>query len=152
MLLCLPQHVIVALGVEVLAASEDVVLVDAVVHQVTAVVVHLLPLARVDTVGPGLVHLGVDGEEPAGIAGDAVPLPPHLLLAGTTEIFRLSPVLPVLPVKCYLASVRVNNSLPRSDCIISQEVSLRSASALTVPVFTVATENTNTEYLIHDPH
>ena len=92
MLLCLPQHVIVALGVEVLAASEDVVLVDAVVHQVTAVVVHLLPLARVDTVGPGLVHLGVDGEEPAGIAGDAVPLPPDLLLAGTTEIFRLSPV------------------------------------------------------------
>ena len=151
MLLCLPQHVIVALGVEVLAASEDVVLVDAVVHQVTAVVVHLLPLARVDTVGPGLVHLGVDGEEPAGIAGDAVPLPPDLLLAGTTKIFRLSPV-STIPVKCYLASVRVNNSLPRSDCIISQEVSLRSASALTVPVFTVATENTNTEYLIHDPH
>ena len=88
MLLCFPQHVIVALGVQVLAASEDVVVVDAVVHQVAAVVVHLLPLPRVDAVGPGLVHLGVDGEETAGIAGDAVPLSPHLLLlGGTTEIF-----------------------------------------------------------------
>ena len=63
---------------------------NAVVHEVAAVVVHLLPLPRVDTVGPGLVNLGVDREETAGIAGDAVPLSPHLvLLAGTTEIFRL---------------------------------------------------------------
>ena len=88
MLSCLPDHVVVILRVEVLPAPISVVVVDPVVHQVTAVVVHLLPFPRVDAVAARTVHLGVDGEQPAGVAGDAVPVAPDLLLLSqTTEIY-----------------------------------------------------------------